>query len=213
MVPSFTRRHAAIESFLPAPDFEALRAEIVPLSETERSYVPRHKKGGTIAYDRLRACAPVTLALYQSDRLQTLIGRMVGAAVRPTPLQDQSSLSVLCYERPGDHIGWHYDHNFYRGRHFTVLLGIENRGPGDALSSAKLVIRDAGRETVFPTAPNTLVVFEGAKTRHKVTPLGKSERRVMLSMTYCTDPTNTWSVELGRRIKDMAFIGPRALWT
>ena len=45
----------------------------------------------------------------------------------PTPLHDQSSCSVLVYEKPGDHIGWHYDHNFYKGRHFTVLIPIVNR--------------------------------------------------------------------------------------
>jgi hypothetical protein len=30
--------------------------------------------------------------------------------VQPTPIHDQSSLSVLFYDRPGDHIGRHYDH-------------------------------------------------------------------------------------------------------
>jgi len=213
MVPSFTKRHAILEDALPAPTFDALRAEIAALSETERSYVPAHKKGGTIAYDRLRATAPRTVALYHSADLKALISHIVGAPVLPTPLHDQSSLSVLRYDKPGDHIGWHYDHNFYRGRHFTVLLGIENRGAGVGLSSARLVIRDGKDETVFATPPNTLVVFEGARTLHKVTPIAADERRVILSMTYCTDPTNTLAFEVGRRIKDMAFIGPRALWT
>jgi hypothetical protein len=213
MVPSFTKRHAILEDALPAPAFDAVRAEIAALSETERSYVPAHKKGGTIAYDRLRATAPVTVALYHSADLQDLICRIVGTRIFPTPVHDQSSLSVLRYDKPGDHIGWHYDHNFYRGRHFTALLGIENRGASDGLSSARLVIRDGKDETVFATPPNALVVFEGARTLHKVTPIAAEERRVILSMTYCTDPTNTLAFEVGRRIKDMAFIGPRALWT
>jgi hypothetical protein len=210
---SFTQRHAAIDDFLPAPAFAGLRAEIEGLTETERSYVPAHKKGGTIAYDRLRATAPAAVALYHSADLQDLISRIVGAQVFATPEHDQSSLSVLRYEKPGDHIGWHYDHNFYRGRHFTVLVGIENRASAGGLSSARLVIRCGKQEKIFPTAPNTLVVFEGARTLHKVTPIAADERRVILSMTYCTDPTNSFAFEVSRRIKDMAFIGPRALWT
>ena len=32
-------------------------------------------------------------------------------------------------------------------------------------------------------------------------------------MTYCADPRANWSQAIARRIKDVAFFGPRALWT
>ncbi len=62
------------------------------------------------------------------------------------------------------------------------------------------------------TPPNALVVFEGAKVRHKVTPIAAGERRIVLSMTYCTDPRNSVVQESMRRVKDTAFFGIRALW-
>ena len=58
-----------------------------------------------------------------------------------------------------------------------------------------------------------LIVFKGAKVRHKVTPIGEGERRVVWSMTYCADPRNSAWQGVKRRIKDTAFFGLRALWT
>jgi hypothetical protein len=57
------------------------------------------------------------------------------------------------------------------------------------------------------------VVFEGARVRHKVTPLHDGERRVVLSMTFCTDSRHSLIQEGLRRVKDIAFFGPRALWS
>jgi hypothetical protein len=143
-----------------------------------------------------------------------LVSRIVGERIRPTPINDQSSLSVLFYEKPGDHIGWHYDHNFYRGRHFTVLLPVINEGSAPSgLSHALLQAKIDGQETDIATPPNTLIVFEGARVNHKVTPIHGGERRLVISMTYCTDPRANVLQGAARRIKDIAFFGPRALWT
>jgi hypothetical protein len=48
---------------------------------------------------------------------------------------------------------------------------------------------------------------------HQVTPIREGERRLVLSMTYCTDPRAHWWQAASRRIKDTAFFGIRALWT
>jgi hypothetical protein len=211
--PAFDRHLATLADVLDNSQWSPIRAEVAALTDTERSYLPAHKQGGTIAYETLIMNAPAVVALYQSPSFQAQIAAIVGEPVVPTPLHDQSSLSVLCYERPGDHIGWHFDHNFYRGRHFTVLLPVENRGRADGgRSHAALMVRD-GAERVVPTPPNSLVVFEGSRVLHKVTPIQDGERRVVISMTYCTDPQNRWWQGFARRIKDIAFFGPRALWT
>jgi len=55
--------------------------------------------------------------------------------------------------------------------------------------------------------------IEGACVRHRVTHLGAGEKRVVLSMTFCTDPRATPLQSAGRRFKDIAYYGPRALWT
>lgn len=213
-LPSFEQHLAVVADALPAERLQSIATEIEALGCTERSFVPTHKKGGTVAYETLCEHAPQTVALYLSPGIQRMISRIVGVDVGPTPLHDQSSCSVLFYERPGDHIGWHYDHNFYKGRHFTVLLPIVNRNAwGDGLSAARLMARIGSEERVIDTPPNRLVVFEGAKVLHKATPIAEGERRIVLSMTYTTDPRNSVAQGVARRVKDTAFFGIRALWT
>ena len=213
-VPSFADRLSTLRDILPLSIFATIKAEAERLVAPERSFVPTHKKGGTTAYETLIANAPAIVTLYHSAALMDFVSRLVGAKVRPTPIHDQSSLSVLFYEKPGDHIGWHYDHNFYRGRHFTLLIALDNRGTAEGgLSHAVLMARVKGEEARISTAPNTIVVFEGARISHKVTPILEGEKRLMLSMTYCTDERAYWWQGLSRRIKDTAFYGVRALWT
>ena len=213
-LPSFEERLAVLPNALPQGQFLAVAEEIERLSTTERSYLPTHKKGGTVAYETLCKETPGVVALYLSPSFHELVSRMVGVKVVPTPLHDQSSCSVLFYERPGDHIGWHYDHNFYKGRHFTVLLPILNRNvDGTGLSAARLHARIGKEDREVATPPNAMVVFEGARVLHKATPIGEGERRIVLSMTFCTDPRNSLVQGMARRIKDTAFFGIRALWT
>jgi hypothetical protein len=213
-LPSFENRLAAVDDFLAEAQWRNVRQAIDALSETERSYLPTHKKGGTIAYETLEAHTPALVRLYRSAEMRTRVSRITGLTVVPTPLHDQSSCSVLVYEKPGDHIGWHYDHNFYKGRHFTVLLPIVNRDKdGEGLSAARLHAKIGGRDVEIATPPNRLIVFEGAKVRHRVTPIAEGERRVGWSMTYCADPRNSAWQGVARRVKDTAFFGLRALWT
>ncbi|CAN5454919.1 hypothetical protein BH10PSE7_BH10PSE7_08490 [soil metagenome] len=213
-LPSFASRLARLENVLPEPLWRRLGAEVGALVDSERTYLPAHKKGGTVAYATLEQHAPGIVAVYRSPEFRHLISGIVGIAVEPTPLHDQSSCSLLFYDRPGDHIGWHYDHNFYRGRHFTVLVPLVNRGHGpDGLSAARLIGHVNGREVIIPTAPNSMIVFEGARVRHKVMPIAEGEYRVVWSMTYCADPRNSAWQGLARRVKDTAFFGLRALWT
>jgi hypothetical protein len=121
---------------------------------------------------------------------------------------------VLVYEKAGDHIGWHYDYSFYNGRHFTVLLSLMNSDvSGTASSSSNLLVRTTDAVRVVPTPPNALVLFEGEHVNHRVTPLGFGERRVVLSMTFCTDPSSGFVKSMERRFKDIAYFGLRALWT
>lgn len=213
-LPDFKRCIAVVPDALPTAAFALLQEAALRHSRTERSYVPVHKKGGTIAYEDLHQTAPEIVAFYQSDDLRRLGSAIIGESVIPTPIHDQSSCSLLFYDRPRDHIGWHYDYNFYKGRHFTVLLPLVNRRlHEDRLSSAQLVIRQDEREIVIPTPPNTLIIFEGAKVYHKVTTLEEDELRIILSMTFCTSPQASLFKGVIRRFKDIAYFGIRALWS
>jgi hypothetical protein len=213
-LPDFRQHLAVVAEPLPEAAFTLLRAAALRYRRTERSYFPTHKQGGTVAYEDLHRMAPELVAFYQSDDLRRLCSAVIGEPVAPTPIHDQSSCSLLFYDRPGDHIGWHYDYNFYHGRHFTVLLPLVNRHlREDRPSSAQLVIRQDGREVTIPTPPNTLIVFEGARIFHQVTRLAENELRIVLSMTFCTRPQTSLLKGALRRFKDVAYFGVRALWT
>ncbi|EIJ43074.1 hypothetical protein BegalDRAFT_2218 [Beggiatoa alba B18LD] len=213
-LPTFDQHIAQIPQFLPDELFKQLHDVAVRSLYTERSYLPTHKKGGTVSYEALHKLAPELIAFYHSATLQQICSAVVGSLVVPTPLHDQSSCSLLVYERVGDHINWHYDHNFYTGKHYTVLLPLVNENYlKHELSSAQLWIKQKEQAIMIPTPPNTLVIFEGAKVLHKATKLGENERRILLSMTFCINPQAPVLKSVARRMKDTAFFGIRALWT
>ena len=94
----------------------------------------------------------------------------------------------------------------------AVIIPIVNRGP-NGLSAARLTVQRGSTEQVIATPPNRMIIFEGARIRHKVTPIAAGEKRVVWSMTYCANPRNSILQGLARRVKDTAFFGLRALWT
>jgi hypothetical protein len=205
---------ARVGPVLAADSLAALAEECrANLSRAERSYIPTHKKGGTLSYERVHLFAPRSLAFYHSPELRAWVSQVVGQPVVPTADHDQSSCSILYYDQPGDHIHWHFDHNFYPGRHFTVLLSVVNRAGELGVSSGTLERRDAdGQAVPVDTSENALVVFEGKRVRHRASPVEAGQTRIMLSMTFGTNPRIGWGWEMLRRVKDTAYFGPRALW-
>jgi hypothetical protein len=202
------------QEFLPQTRFELLHGRVSQLDDGERVHLPIHKRGATIAYETLQRIAPEVVEFYKSEGLLQTISSFAGEAVLPTPPHDQSSCSILIYDREGDHIGWHYDWNFYAGRHFTALLPFINRNAaGTGSSSAELLIQTHDGPEIVPTPPNQMIVFEGALVRHCVRRLSPNEKRVVLSMTFCTNPGASTGRSIIRRFKDIAYFGPRALWT
>jgi hypothetical protein len=178
-----------------------------------RSYIPTHKKGGTVSYGQIHDACPSCLAFYHCEPVVHFVSQLVGERVGHAPDHDQSAESILYYNKAGDHIQWHFDLNFYKGRQFTALLYLVNHAANGALSTGKLCYRNAqGREIEVDTSENTFVVFEGSKTWHRATRTQPGDLRIMLSMTFNTDRTITRWGELARRIKETAYFGLRGLW-
>lgn len=202
-----------VEGFSDPGYLAELRAECeANRGRAERSYIPRHKKGGTLSYEAIHRRAPACLALYHAPALRNWLSAVVGETLEPTADHDQSSCSILYYDQPGDHIHWHYDYDFYRGRHFTVLLSLVNRSAHGGISSGRLMQRTKAGEVVeWDTSENVLVLFEGARVFHRASPVAAGDQRIMLSMTFCTDPRIHPLKELARRVKDTAYYGLRAL--
>lgn len=202
-----------IDHFLTGDYLQFLRSEAEQnVPRMVPSYIPTHKKGHTLSYENIHRYAHGCLGLYHSPEMMNWVSDIVGMKVAPTPDSDQSSLSVLCYCEAGDHINWHYDHNFYQGRHFTVLLSLFNESAAGGLSQSSLMRRLPSGDDTVDTSPNTLVIFEGSQVLHRASPTAEGDKRILLSMTYCSDSRTSWAREFARRIKDTAFFGIRALW-
>lgn len=204
-----------IERFLPPPAAERyLLPEIDRLRpNVHRNYIPRHKKGGSISFYTLAEKAPVFLELYRSPAFIDFLSRLVQVPVVPCPDDDPHACALYFYTEPGDHMGFHYDTSYYKGARYTVLMGMVDR------SSSRLVCQlykdDPGRATrelELATFPNSMVIFNGDKLYHAITPLGEGEERVSLTMEYVTDPQMGRFKRLFSNMKDaFGYFGVQAL--
>jgi hypothetical protein len=179
-----------------------------------RNFIPRHKKGGSVSAYTLRAQAPAILTLYRSPAFLDFVRKVTGQAVQLCPDTDPHACALYYYTEPGDHIGFHFDTSYYKGTRFTVLVGLVER------SSSRLVCQlhkddpARRRELALATEPGTLVLFNGDKLWHKITPLGEGEERVSLTLEYVTDPRMTPAKRFISNMKDaVAYFGFRSVFT
>jgi len=113
---------------------------------------------------------------------------VAGEALQPCPPEDPHAYALYLYTQPGDHIGWHYDTSYYRGRRYTVLFGVLDQS--SCRLEYQLHTRQAGYEVECGSVripPGGLVFFNGDALRHRITPLGAGERRISLTFEYLTD--------------------------
>jgi hypothetical protein len=180
-----------------------------------RNYIPRHKKGGSVSAYTLRGQAPAIVTLYESPAFLDFVRAVTGVPVERCPAADPHACALYYYTEPGDHIGFHYDTSYYKGARYTVLVGLVER------SSSRLVCQlhkaDPARpvrELAVSTEPGTLVLFNGDKLWHAITPLGEGEERVSLTLEYVTDTGMTPFKRFISNMKDaVAYFGFRAVFS
>ncbi|MCX7121952.1 MAG: 2OG-Fe(II) oxygenase [Gammaproteobacteria bacterium] len=147
------------------------------------------KKSGSVSAHDIKTHAPELFTLYHSDWVRERIEEIVGEKLFVCPDHDPHALALYYYTKPGDHIGVHFDKSFYRGRRYTVLLGLIQ----DSIASKLICYPHATKwkrrrnPIEIYTHPGMLVVFNGDVLWHEVTPLAENEKRVILSMEYVTD--------------------------
>ncbi|WP_447977917.1 2OG-Fe(II) oxygenase [Candidatus Nitrospira bockiana] len=205
-VPRFLPPSVVLEHFVPS--VEALKPQL------NRNYIPGHKKGGSVSYFTLRKEHAPFLALYRSPAFMDFVSRLVGAPLMPCPDTDPHACALYYYTEPGDHIGFHYDTSYYKGARYTILLGLVDRSP-----SCKLVCQlykdDPSRPTrqlELATKPGTMVIFNGDKLWHAVTPLGDGEERVVLTLEYVTNQEMGAFKRLYSNLKDaFGYFGLKTL--
>ena len=179
--------------FLPPEATAQLVAAVQTVTPAvNRNYLPGHKQGGSVSRHTLDELAPYVAELYRSPALIQWLSQLAGEPLQVSPADDPHAYALYFYTRPGDHIGWHYDTSYYAGRRYTLLLGVIDR------SSCKLDYELHTREPGATVVPGSLqipagglVVFDGDKLRHRITPLGEGEMRVSLTFEYVTDPRTT----------------------
>ncbi|MCP9453243.1 MAG: 2OG-Fe(II) oxygenase [Nitrospira sp.] len=202
-----------LERFIPQPVIEQCVREVELLEgDVHRNYVPGHKQGGSVSYYMIRQKAPGILALYHSEALRSFLNQLIGGErIEWCPEDDPHSCALYYYTKPGDHIGFHYDTSYYKGARYTVLIGLVEQS-----EHCRLVARVRKGtappeiiETRIAMEPGTMVVFNGDKLWHAVTPLGAHGRRVVLTLQYVTDRRMGPLNKLFSNMKDaFAYFGP-----
>jgi len=206
-----------IPQFLPR---EVVEASLVPQAQgvkkdLNRNYIPGHKKGGSVSYYTVQEKAPVFLELYRSPEFLTFLSRLVEAKLMRCPDNDPHSCALYYYTESGDHIGFHYDTSYYKGARYTILMGLVDRS-----TQCKLVCELFKDDPTRPprkieliTRPGDLVIFNGDKLWHAVTPLGQGEERIVLTMEYVTNPDMGPFKRLYSNLKDsFAYFGIRGVF-
>ena len=178
----------AIENFLPAACLAQLLAELPALEPLiHRNFIPKHKKGGSVSRFALDEVAPAFQAFYRSTKFMEFLSGVVGNRLLFCPEDDPHTYALYYYTEAGDHIGYHYDTSYYRGSRYTILVGLVDES--SCRLECQLYRDDPQRETQtvsIALKPGMLVVFNGDRLYHRVTPLGEHERRVALTLEYVT---------------------------
>lgn len=206
-------RFIVLDDFLPGRVVEALVYDVeCTRDDINRNYVPRQKKGGSVSRFALDRIGSRAAGIYGSAVMRHFIETIVGESVEDCPVDDPHTYALYHYSEPGDHIGWHFDTSFYRGRRYTLLLGLVSNE--SCVLECELHKRDTRRvneRRAYRLAPGSLALFDGDRLWHRVTPLGEHDgERVILTMEMVTDPTmNPWR-RLISKVKDsVAYFGFR----
>ena len=204
-----------IEGFLPPAAVEALLDDVRRLEPgLNRNYIPRHKKGGSVSHFAIADDGPALLAFYRSERFRRFLGDLVGAELQLCPDEDPHACALYFYTEAGDHMGHHYDTSYYKGARYTVLFGLVQDSSSRLL--CRLNTRRPGHppvEMAVATEPGSMVIFNGDKVYHGVSPSREGERRVVFTMEYVTSREMGRAQRLFSNLKDaFAYFGIRALW-
>jgi hypothetical protein len=178
-----------IDNFLPHSLLCSMQESLPQLEPyIHRSFIPKHKKGGSISRFDLAQNAPIFSSIYTSASLKSFLSSVVGKSLLYCPENDPHAYALYSYDREGDHIGFHYDKSYYRGSRYTCLIGLVD--DSCCALEYELFSKDDCKETVMHStkiSPGSLVFFNGDNIRHRVTPAKPQDKRTILTLEYLTD--------------------------
>jgi hypothetical protein len=178
------------------------RVNIETFPETILNCALPNKKGITISTINVSKYAPNLINFYEND-LRKLVSKQLKLNLFSTDLNLPTSCAILIYENEGDWINWHYDHNYYDGRFFTLLIPITNN-----LTCTEFQFKNDSNEIKsINLTNNNSICFEGNYLYHRASKLCKNEKRVILSCQYVTNNNINSLNKLRLILKDFAYTG------
>lgn len=179
-----------------------------------RNYLPGHKQGGSVSRHTIDRLAPHIGELYRSQALIQWLEAVTGDKLLVSPADDPHAYALYYYTREGDHIGWHYDTSYYDGRRYTLLVGVIDES--SCRLDYELHTRTPGAAVVpgsIQYPPGAIVLFDGDKLRHRITPAKAGETRVSLTFEYVTDARmRPWRRFISNMKDAVAYFGFRQVF-
>ncbi|MFX1765185.1 2OG-Fe(II) oxygenase [Paraburkholderia sp. A1RI-2L] len=184
------------------------------MPEVNRNFIPGHKAGGSVSRHTIDRLQPYIAELYRSPKLIAWLEKITGDRLQLSPEDDPHAYALYYYTRAGDHIGWHYDTSYYDGRRYTVLFGVIDES--SCILDYELHTRDDSKPDepgAVQYPPGALVLFDGDKLRHRVTPSREGEVRVSLTFEYVTNPNmRPWRRFISNMKDAIAYFGFRQVF-
>jgi len=202
-----------VEDLVPGPLLDRLVSEARALrKDVHRNYVPGQKQGGSVSRFAIDRAGAGFADLYRSPALRRFLDGLCGEALLDCRPRDAHTYALYFYTEPGDYIGWHFDTSFYRGKRYTMLLGlVDNESCHLECELHKRATDRTPERRVLATGPGSAVFFDGDALWHRVTPLapGDSER-IVLTFEFVTDARMKPWRRLVSDVKDaVAYFGFR----
>lgn len=172
---------------------------------------PRRTLGRTalsaVAYDRFPPESGLR-ALYEWEPLLEFVRVLLGRE-RLFRYADPLGALNLAVMGAGDELGWHFDQT-----DFVVSIAIQSSESGgefecvpfirdaddERYDAVREVLSGARRPSVVPMTPGTLMLFEGRRSIHRVSPIRGPRPRYVALLAYDTKP-GTDSSPLLKRVR------------
>jgi hypothetical protein len=164
-----------------------------------------------VAYDQIPHRSLIR-ALYEDDAFLAFLSVVLGRSplYRYADPLGALNLAVMC---DGDQLGWHYDQTDFvvslaiqsseAGGDFENVANLRGTEPGDErYDDVARVLRGEADDlvTVEPMTPGTLMLFEGRRSLHRVSPIRGDRPRHVALLGYDTKP-GTRSTEALQRTR------------
>ena len=172
---------------------------------------PRRTLGRTalsaVAYDRFPASSALR-ALYEWDPLMEFVRVLLGRE-RLFRYADPLGALNLAVMREGDELAWHFDQT-----DFVVSLALQSSEAGgefecvpnirsdsdERYDAVAAVLEGEEKPLTVPMTPGTLMLFEGRRSIHRVSPVRGARPRYVALLAYDTKP-GTDSSPLLKRVR------------